>query len=476
MLEPVEKTIGGRGLLRRGQSVLVAVSGGVDSMVLLQLLHGLSPKNSWRLTVAHLNHRLRGRSSDADERLVVRTAKTLGLSLVVERADVKRISRAGKTSVEMAARKVRHEFLARTAKRLDIRTLALAHHADDQVELFFLRLLRGSGGEGLAGMKWRNPSPADSKLELVRPLLDQPKDELRKFARENQIAFREDASNASPDILRNRIRQELLPLLRRDYQPALDRTIARVMEIVGADAEFVGQSAAEWVAGRARHSVRAAPEPLPPRRARRDASCQASAFDQLSVALQRRCLQTQLLEQHVTPSFDLVEKLRTRPGHWIKVSPELAVSQEGDGRLRAQASRPVVTPNPAVCELDLSSGDGATRFGQVNFEWHLTRRRRHQLPQPQAGLEHFDASKIGSRITLRHWRAGDRFQPSGLKSPVKLQDLFVNGKIPRDDRHALIVAATEAGDIFWVERLRIAEPFKLTGATKHCLQWQWKRL
>ena len=474
MPEQVEKTIGGRGLLRRGQPVLVAVSGGVDSMVLLQLLHKLSGKNSWRLTVAHLNHRLRGRSSDADERLVLHTAKQLGLPVIVERAEVKALARAEKISIEMAARKVRHEFLARTAKRLKIRTIALAHHADDQVELFFLRLLRGSGGEGLAGMKWRNPSPADSKLELVRPLLDQPKDELRKFARENEIPFREDATNASPDILRNRIRQELLPLLRRDYQPAVDRTIARVMEIAGAESEFVGRSAAEWLAGRACHSVRAGAGTGEKRRARSGAPYQTSAFDQLAVALQRRGLQTQLLEQHVTPSFDLVETLRTRPGHWVKVSPELAVSQEGDGRLRVQASRLVVTPNPAVCALDLQSGDGATKFGQVNFEWYLMRRR--QLPQPRAGLEHFDAHKIGARITLRHWRAGDRFQPSGMKSPVKLQDLFVNAKIPRDERHGLIVATSATGEIFWVERLRIAEGFKLSAATKHCLQWQWKRL
>ncbi len=424
-------------------------------MVLLQLLHQLSRKHDWRLTVAHLNHRLRGRSSDADARLVVRTARKLGLPVIVEGAEVQALAREQKISVEMAARKVRHEFLARAAKRRKIRTVALAHHAHDQVELFFLRLLRGSGGEGLAGMKWRNPSPANSRLELVRPLLDQPKDTLRKFAGENKILFREDASNASPDILRNRIRQELLPLLRREYQPALDRTVSRVMEIAGAESEFVGQLAAEWLAG---------------------ASGQARPFAKLPVALQRRCLQTQLLDQQITPSFDLVEALRIRPDHWVKVSPELAVMQGGDGGLRMQASRIVATPNPAVCELDLARVGRATAFDGVDIQWRLAGWRRRQPPKPQPGRECYDADRIGPRITLRHWRAGDRFQPSGMDSPVKLQDLFVNGKIPRDERHALIVAATVAGEIFWVERLRIAERFKLTSATKRCLQWHWKRL
>src|SRR5436305_13354457 len=100
----------------------------------------------------------------------------------------------------MAARKSRHEFLARTASRLKIPCIALAHHADDQVELFFLRLLRGSGSDGLAGMKWRNSSPADSKIEVIRPLLEQSKDSLRDYAASEKIPFREDASNESLDI------------------------------------------------------------------------------------------------------------------------------------------------------------------------------------------------------------------------------------------------------------------------------------
>ena len=148
-----------------------------------------------------------------------------------------------KLSVEMAARKLRHEFLARTAQKQKISTIALAHHADDQVELFFLRLLRGAGGEGLAGMKWRSPSPADKNLARPPAAGFFQKRNLLAFARENKIRFRDDATNFSTDFLRNRIRNELLPLLRKNYQPGLDKTILRLMEIVGAEAEFVGEAA-----------------------------------------------------------------------------------------------------------------------------------------------------------------------------------------------------------------------------------------
>src|SRR5208337_2330462 len=147
-------------------------SGGVDSMVLLHALHRLAKQHGWQLTVAHFNHRLRGRASDADENLVRRTAAAMKLAVVAGRADVKAFARKSKLSIEMAARKLRHEFLAREARKRKIRIVALAHHADDQVELFFLRLLRGTGGEGLAGMKWRSPLSADPRLTLVRPLLD----------------------------------------------------------------------------------------------------------------------------------------------------------------------------------------------------------------------------------------------------------------------------------------------------------------
>ena len=219
-------------------------------MTLLQALHKLSSRHRWRLTVAHFNHQLRGRSSNADEELVRQTAAAMRLPFVAGRANVKAFAQKSKMSIEMAARKLRHDFFARTAKERKTRVIALAHHADDQVELFFLRVLRGAGGEGLAGMKWRSPSPVDSKIMLVRPLLDATKAELRGFARENKIPFREDATNARLEMPRNRVRNELLPLLQRRYQPALTKTVLRLMEIVGAESELIGEMAQQWLRSR----------------------------------------------------------------------------------------------------------------------------------------------------------------------------------------------------------------------------------
>ena len=473
--EQIDQAIRARGLFRRGQKILIAVSGGVDSMVLLRVLHGLAEKNKWQLTVAHLNHQLRARGSDADERLVARTAGKLGLPIVSARADVKGIARTGKLSLEMAARKARHEFLARTAARLKIFHIALAHHADDQVELFFLRLLRGSGSEGLAGMKWRGPSPANSKIQLVRPLLEQSKESLRDYASAEEIPFREDASNEWLDIQRNRIRRELLPLLRRKYQPALQRTILRVMDILRAEFEFTNDVAEEWLSsgtgvspvrfnGKSRNKNRDLRAGCP---------CRHGSFAKLPLAVQRRCIQSQLLRHGVPADFALVERLRTSPGKAFSVVPQFAVVCDAKGQLHFRDS-PVVASKPARIEVDLAGGAGGTVFGGREISWAVSARKISRLRRSDPGRERFDADKVGPRIVLRHWQPGDRFQPIGMKESVKLQDLFVNQKIPRARRHDLIVAVTGTNEVFWIENLRISEQFKLTPRTTRQLTWQWK--
>jgi tRNA(Ile)-lysidine synthase len=454
LVHELNRAIEARKLFKPGERVLVAVSGGLDSMVLLRVLHELARRHSWKLIVAHFNHQLRGRSSDADERLVVRTAKTFHLRIVVERADVRGFARAQKVSIEMAARKLRHEFLARVAARFGIRSIALAHHADDQVELFFLRILRGSGGAGLTGMQWRSASPGDAKIKLVRPLLGQSKQALREYARAAEVPFREDASNVRLEFQRNRIRHELLPLLRRKYQPALDRVVLRLMEIVGAEAECIGRLAEEWLAGERRIS-----------------------FADLPRAIQRRCLQLELLELGVTPEFDLVERLRLEPGRKVVIEPGLTVVRTYSGEVGLEKME---SGNLAVAsdrfELDLHPGSGSLEFAGLAVDWRVLSRSGSALPKPRPGQEHFDADKVGSRLVLRHWEAGDRFQPIGMEAPVKLQDLFTNLKIPRGERHELAVLTTAAGKLIWVEKVRISERFKLCSGTKRRLQWRWKRL
>lgn len=485
LIRRVEQNIQQRRLFKAGQGILVAVSGGLDSMVLLHLLHSLASKTRWQLAVAHLNHRLRGRSADLDEALVRRTARQLGLRFASGKADVRRMAREQRLSLEMAARLARHQFLAQTARRLGLKSIALAHHADDQVELFFIRLLRGSGGEGLGGMKWQGPSPAHSRAQLTRPLLNVSKQDLKRYARLHNLKFREDATNRSLDILRNRIRHELLPLLRSRYQPGLDKTILRASEIIGTEAEFVSDAARTWLR-------------------RKSASAQRQPFDQLAIAVQRRVIQMQLAELEIEPEFELVERLRLTPNspvsvspgsrqapsekkHARKSSPHLLrgggeedaalppqVLRSEDGRVRLIA-KDRVGFNRGAARRVLTGRSGSLDFEGLRVDWRQINRAGASRARGRLGCEWFDRGAVGRVITLRHWVEGDRFQPIGMTKSVKLQDLFTNMKIPRDQRHQLVVAEAENGRIYWVEGLRISEQFKLKTGTNRRLEWRWKR-
>lgn len=450
LLGQVAANVRQRGLLADGARVLVAVSGGVDSMGLLHVLHTLAPERGWRLVVAHYNHQLRGAASAADARFVQRAARGLGLKCVVERGAVRALARDQRCSVEMAARALRHEFLAHTAKRLRMEAVALAHHADDQVELFFLRLLRGAAG-GLSGMKWRGPSSADQQVSLIRPLLDQPKSALLEFARDEKIRFREDTSNASLDILRNRVRGELLPLLRGHYQPGLDRTVLRTMEIVGEESACVRAAAEQWLARGAGRS-----------------------FARLPVAVQRQCVRLDLARIERAADFELVERLRLQPDVLHSCHGGWLVREAKSGRVSVQSAA-AKNFSTAAQRVAFHISRGSDLFAAVEVKWLLRARSLRSKLQRAQNQERFDADKVGARILLRHWRPGDRFQPIGMARPVKLQDLFTNAKVPAQERRRRIVAEAEDGDIFWVEGLRISELFKLGETTRRELVWRWRR-
>jgi tRNA(Ile)-lysidine synthase len=449
LAQAVEASILEHGLLQPGEPVLVAVSGGIDSMVLLHVLHGLAPRHNWKLAVAHLNHQLRGRASDLDEKLVRVTAAALKCPFAFERANVKRHAEEQKLSMEMAAREVRHSFLARNARSLGIAKIALAHHADDQVELFFVRLLRGAGPDGLAGMKWSNPSPASARVRLIRPLLDCGKTELRAYAEAKKISFREDATNTVVDIFRNRIRHELIPLLEAKYQPALPRVIARLIDLLGAESEVMAESA---------HKLRT----------------RRSGLAKAPLALQRRVLQQQIIEMGYKPQFSLVEWLRMRPGKPICLGTGVRLSADEDGKVQLlkQEAKPFETDEELA--VDWEAGAGEVVFGGKKLGWQVEAGSNlgHSLPKHQSGREYFDADKVGAPIILRNWRAGDRFWPIGMKGMVKLQDWFTDLKIPREQRHRLVIATTGSGDIFWIQGQRISEKFKLRPETRRRLDWR----
>ena len=227
-------------------SILVAVSGGLDSMILLHSLDAISRKFRWRIAVAHFNHLLRGAESDADQCFVSKFSEQLKLKITLGDwvKDPKLIKEHG---LEMAARESRYEFLGKAAKKHRCKYIATAHHADDQVENFLWRLMRGAGGKGLGGIQPLSGMKTDKNIMLARPLLNFSKNDLLYYARTSSVPFREDSTNTNTKYLRNKIRRRLVPYLKRHYSLKLESSILQSQNLVRTEADYSSQSAQDWL-------------------------------------------------------------------------------------------------------------------------------------------------------------------------------------------------------------------------------------
>jgi tRNA(Ile)-lysidine synthase len=222
-----------RSLCQRNDCLIVGVSGGADSVALLDLLTSL-PDFPLTLIIAHLNHQLRDEESTADEQFVRERAAHYQLSCEIRHSDIRQLARQQHMTLEEAGRTARYRFFEELRQQYHAVAVAVAHHADDQAETFLLRLLRGAGNTGLAAM-----APV-TQARIIRPLLELTRQELRDYLAEKQLTFREDSSNADCSYLRNRIRHELLPLL-QDYNPAISQRLTATASLLGDDEALLNQ-------------------------------------------------------------------------------------------------------------------------------------------------------------------------------------------------------------------------------------------
>ncbi len=241
--EIIRLTIQNRVLWRRGARIVLAVSGGADSMAMLHAIASLRDESKLDLRVAHVHHGLRGRAADADANLARKTAKQLRIPFHCCRANVKAAAKRKQISIEMAAREARHDFFRKLEKKFRA-VVATAHTRDDQAETVLLRLLRGSGTDGLGGIAYKTKVRG---LSLVRPMLDVSHDDAIRFLRARKLKWREDASNRDAAMKRNRVRHELLPLLEKKFNPRIREVLARTAEVLRADSDYLtGQAGEEF--------------------------------------------------------------------------------------------------------------------------------------------------------------------------------------------------------------------------------------
>jgi tRNA(Ile)-lysidine synthase len=464
-----------RNLVPRGARVLVALSGGGDSVALLLVMRALQVQGELVLAgAAHLNHRLRGAESDADEAFCKALAERLSVPFVSGSLDVAALAQREKRSIEDAARRARYAFLEGAADALRADLIVTGHTRDDQAETFLLRAIRGAGTRGLASIRPR----AD---RIVRPLLDVSRAELRTFLDEQAEGFRDDATNADVGIGRNRVRHELIPLLQSRFSGAIVDVLAREAELAGRDEDFLHRQAIDL----ARSIVLSENDS--------EVRIAAAALAASHPALGSRVAQA-LLEKFSNGraiGFEHVERLLEWAGRPAGGTLELPgqeahrtgaeivlcarkIDSNDSAREVKRHGRPPVNSFafPLSIPGEVQSGRWAIAASALepasNGVWPAWAGRGNEV-----GIA---AGVLALPLAVRNRLPGDRFRPLGAPGKRKLQDFLVDRKVPRADRDALPLVVDARGRIVWVPGQAVAEEFKVSASSQSVILLRVRRL
>ena len=475
MLENIDSILSEKCGLRRDRPVIAGVSGGPDSLCLMNVLR----KAGYRIIVAHFNHKLRP-DADADANIVEQTAGRLNIASVIQSGDVRAFADAEKLSIEESARILRYRFLMEQARHFHAQAVAVGHTADDQVETVLMHFIRGAGLAGLKGMNYRTIIKMfDPEIPVVRPLLDMWREETIVYCATNGFRPRHDPSNASLDFFRNRLRHLLIPTL-ESYNPRFREVLWRTSHALSADYEILSERLDEvWKECAVQQNVDFI-------------AFDVTALSKQSVGLQRNLIR-RAMEYLNHDGADVNYATLERAANFIADSHQRArMNLSGEMHMlredmfiyvvAADATLPIERwpqmPHESVTITLKVPGSVLLSGG-----WKLSCERWNiaslALEQAKANEDPFqvwlDAKGISDALELRGRQDGDRFEPFGMDGhEVKLSDFFINVKLPQRarDRWPLLCVGER---VVWVPGYRPAHPFRITDSTRQALYFSLTR-
>ena len=458
--------------------LLVAVSGGSDSVCLLHVLVKLREELGVKLHVAHLDHQLRSNEAEADARYVSDLAHQLGIPATIEQRDVRTYQAQHHLSLEEAAREVRYTFLAQVARAIGTNQVAVGHTVDDHVETILLHLIRGTGTRGLRGLQpsivWQSSENKDS-LTIIRPLLGVSRQETDSYCHHHKLMPRTDTSNLSLSPLRNRIRHQLLPAL-QSYNPRVTEALLRTGRIAADDLAFL-----DWEIARIWDEV-----------AQKKGSTivlDKERFSQLPSALKRNLLRAaiekllgnlrDIEERHIE---EIMAGLTKPAGKRLILPAGLIFSIEYDKYLLGSDPAALSPFPPLTAEFPLKL-PGETLLPGWRIEATII--NREQMAETGKGIKgigsinnlfsaYFDLDQTGDKLVVRSRRHGDRFQPLGLSQPKKLGEFMIDTKIPHAWRQQVPVVCSPK-HILWVVGWRVDDRVKIIPSTRQILCLEFNR-
>lgn len=451
MIKKIEQTINKYHLLEKGDCLVVALSGGADSCALLLSLISFTDTYGLKMIVAHFNHGLRGEESDEDEMFCRGLTQKTNLTFVTEKLRHPSIPKG--LSPEDYFRQERYRFLDKVALDHRANKIALGHHLNDQAETVLLNILRGSGLDGLKGFL------PIRENRYIRPLMEVSRQEIHNFLNKAGIEYRSDSSNNNKVHLRNRVRSELIPYLKENYNPRIEETLARMAEIIRRDDEFINEYILEILASP--HIQKKQDE----------VSFSAAYFKTLHASVGYRLIKA-ILENlapdgggfssaHVQSLVDLV--IRCSSGKEISLPYHLKAQKEYDR---------IVIKSDNIEEIQdyeyFMAIPGIVDLKERHIILSARRGRAEEVDLNCGNRIYFDGDKIKEPLIIRNRRNGDWFEPLGTQGSQKIKKLFIDRKIPRTKRNHLALIADQES-VIWIENIHLSERVKVSSETKNVL-------
>lgn len=448
-------------LLQNGDGVVVGLSGGPDSVCLINLLYSVREELNLKLAACHINHMLRGEAADEDERFASELCQKLNIVFYSKKVDINKYSKKNRLSSEAAGREVRYEYFNEIMKKLNFNRIATAHNANDQAETILMRIMRGTGLEGLSGI------PVKRDNIYIRPILFLKREEIEEYCEDININPRIDATNLERDYSRNKVRLDILPYMKNNFNSEIVDAINRMGMLLESDIKYISSKVEEVynkLCIKEQNSLIIKSEAF---------KYQATIINRI-IRKAVKEVSGDSYDFEMKNIQDIITLANLETSKRVDLPKGLyAVNVYGDIYIKDREETISEFASELVIQRDNLNGNMAA-FGNYVFEFNVVNLEEDIKYNQNSLIKYFDYSKISDNIVIRYRKNGDTIKPIGMNGNKKVKDVFIDMKIPKAERDLIPIVDFDE-EIAWIVGIKVSEKFKIEKQTKDILRISVKR-